>query len=477
MILYFFKNFIFLLILNILIKPVWVFMIDIPVQNAVGHDLYGMYFTAFNFSFIFSILSDLGINHYNNINLADKSLEKNRSFSNILPFKLLISVGYILITGLVSILIFESTTIRYFVLLTSLFHSLSSIVLFVRTYLSSQRLFKYDSIFSIFDKFISTLVLGIFIYFIPGINLTVQLFVFVQILSLLMSISALFYSLRERAIFDISFFNIHLSWLRDAIPYTVLILLMGFYTRIDSTLIQVILENKDAGIYAASYRLIDFLSQFGYLSSVILLPLFSSLKQDKEILAQLLIYTSNIMMISALIISIIFMINSTLICEFLYRENASEINTVFRLHLFGYPFVVMNFILGSYITAHKSIRFLILISGVGVLIQLAGNIFLLRIVGLIGASLIMILTQFWVFGAQLIWIIRGHNMRTLFEWDSFLILIFGIACITVSFLNIEVMIFTMTLFAGSIFIWVFRKRKLFSGPIVRLLISRLNRND
>ncbi|MFN3950928.1 MAG: oligosaccharide flippase family protein [Thermaurantimonas sp.] len=477
MILYFFKNFAFLLILNVLIKPVWVFMIDIPIQNTVGHDVYGMYFTAFNFSFIFSILSDLGLNHYNNINLADKSLEKNLSVTQILPFKILISVGYIVVTSLVSIFVFKSSAVRYFVLLTALFHSLNSLVLFVRTYLSSQRLFKYDSVFSIFDKFISTLVLGILIYFIHGIDLTIELFLFVQIVSLLISISTLFHVLGEEALFKIKVYKIRFLWLRDAMPYTVLILLMGFYTRIDSTLIQLILENKDAGIYAASYRLIDFLSQFGYLSSVILLPLFSSLKKEKEALSPLLVYTSNFMMIAALILSIVLMINSTMICKLLYRHSAYEINDVFRLHLIAYPFVVLNFILGSYITAFKSIRFLILISIVGVCIQFSGNILLLNYIGLAGAPFVMIITQFWIFISQLLWIIRKHDLKPLFEWDSLLILLFGVTALAGSFLSIALLIYCAALFIGAAGVWVFRRRDYISGPLLGLFIAKLRRGE
>lgn len=475
MILYFFKNFVFLLILNFLIKPVWVFMIDIPIQNTVGHDLYGMYFTAFNFSFIFSILSDLGLNHYNNINLADKSLEKNFSFSQILPFKILISIGYIMVTSLVSVFVFKSSAIRYFVLLTALFHSINSLVLFIRTYLSSQRQFKYDSVFSIFDKFISTLVLGIFIYLIRGVRLTIELFIFVQIISLLISISTLFYIIGEKVLFNIKVFKIRLSWLRDALPYTVLILLMGFYTRIDSTLIQLILENKDTGIYAASYRLIDFLSQFGYLASVILLPLFSSLKKEKETLSPLLVYTSNFMMIAALILSIVLMINSRMICELLYHESAYKINDVFRIHLFAYPFVVMNFILGSYITAFKSIRFLILISVVGVCIQFSGNFLLLNHIGLDGAPLVMIITQFWIFISQLLWIIRKHDLKPLFEWDSTLILLIGLTAMAGSFLSIAISIYCAAFFVGAVGLWIFRRKSYISGPLLGLIIAKLRR--
>jgi hypothetical protein len=63
------KEFLFNLILlvgiNLLIKPFYAFGIDLQVQNRVGLSEYGLYFALFNFSFLFQILTDLGIQQYN----------------------------------------------------------------------------------------------------------------------------------------------------------------------------------------------------------------------------------------------------------------------------------------------------------------------------------------------------------------------------------------------------------------------------
>ena len=49
------------LLTNLLVKPFWILGIDVGVQNAVGAEMYGFYFTIFNLSYIFNILLDLGI--------------------------------------------------------------------------------------------------------------------------------------------------------------------------------------------------------------------------------------------------------------------------------------------------------------------------------------------------------------------------------------------------------------------------------
>ena len=61
----FIKNIIFLLFLNLLVKPFWILGIDREVQNLLGDASYGTYQALFNFSYLFYILLDLGITNFN----------------------------------------------------------------------------------------------------------------------------------------------------------------------------------------------------------------------------------------------------------------------------------------------------------------------------------------------------------------------------------------------------------------------------
>ncbi len=63
---HFITNLALLILLNLLIKPFWFFGIEVGVQNRVGEEMYGFYFSLFNFAFILNILLDLGINNFNN---------------------------------------------------------------------------------------------------------------------------------------------------------------------------------------------------------------------------------------------------------------------------------------------------------------------------------------------------------------------------------------------------------------------------
>ena len=94
----FISNLILLLFLNLLVKPAWIFGIDLPVQNRVGAEEYGLYFALFNFSMLFNILLDLGLTHYNNQAVSRNRPEVVRNFSNLTSLKFMLGVVYLVVT-------------------------------------------------------------------------------------------------------------------------------------------------------------------------------------------------------------------------------------------------------------------------------------------------------------------------------------------------------------------------------------------
>ena len=49
-------NLLFLVVLNLLIKPIYVFGIEVGIQNTVGPAEYGLYYAMFNFTFLFNVV-------------------------------------------------------------------------------------------------------------------------------------------------------------------------------------------------------------------------------------------------------------------------------------------------------------------------------------------------------------------------------------------------------------------------------------
>ena len=54
----FFSHLILMVLLNLLVKPIAIFGIDAQVQNVVGAEEYGIYFSLLNFTYLFNIFLD-----------------------------------------------------------------------------------------------------------------------------------------------------------------------------------------------------------------------------------------------------------------------------------------------------------------------------------------------------------------------------------------------------------------------------------
>ena len=81
----------FMQVLNLLVKPVWILVIDRAVQNALTQEIYGNYFALFNFSLMFFIVLDLGLNGYNTTEISRDTNKIVSIAGNIIGLKILLS--------------------------------------------------------------------------------------------------------------------------------------------------------------------------------------------------------------------------------------------------------------------------------------------------------------------------------------------------------------------------------------------------
>ena len=113
----FFSNLIWLIFFNLLIKPYAIFGIDAEVQNRVGTETYGMYFTLLNFTLLFNILLDVGITNYNTRYVAQYPLLVKRYIGNMLSLKLILFLIYSVFTLFIAFVFGVKAQYYWFVLL------------------------------------------------------------------------------------------------------------------------------------------------------------------------------------------------------------------------------------------------------------------------------------------------------------------------------------------------------------------------
>lgn len=96
----FIVNLAILIILNLLIKPYWILIIDPGVQHQVGNANYGEYSELFMFSFLLTIFLDFGLTNFNNKNIAQNNHLLSKHFSSLLSIKFVLGIIYVALTML-----------------------------------------------------------------------------------------------------------------------------------------------------------------------------------------------------------------------------------------------------------------------------------------------------------------------------------------------------------------------------------------
>ena len=88
-------NFLVVIGANLLIKPIYIFGIDRTVQNVVGPDEYGIYFALFNFTLLFQIIADLGLQNYNNRSVSQSPDLIHSYLPSILLVKTILAIIFL----------------------------------------------------------------------------------------------------------------------------------------------------------------------------------------------------------------------------------------------------------------------------------------------------------------------------------------------------------------------------------------------
>jgi O-antigen/teichoic acid export membrane protein len=204
------------------------------------------------------------------------------------------------------------------------------------------------------------------------------------------------------------------SILRHSLPFALLILLMATYLRIDSVLLGKLLVNgkEEAGIYAQSFRIIEILFNYGYLFTLILLPVFSKMIQQGESVEQLTRLSFILLIVPAIIITFGCMVYRFEIMDILYHEHVRHSARVFGILIFSFLGMCITYIFGTLLTAKGSLSQLNTMAIAAVSINLTLNVWLIRKYGVTGAAIANMATQCFTSVYQIILVKRNFNFQT-----------------------------------------------------------------
>jgi O-antigen/teichoic acid export membrane protein len=408
----------FLLALNLLIKPVFIFGIDLVVQNRVGPEAYGFYFALFNFAFLFNVLLDFGINNFNQRLIARDPKRVAVWLPNIILVKALLAIAFYAAVFAVALgLRFDADQMRLLVWL-SLNRVLISFHMYFRSNVSGLQAFRTDAVLSILDRGLTILVVGALLYTeVLGRAFTVQDFVYATTFSLTLTALGSFAALRKLS------GPIRPAWngrllrvvLQRAYPFALLGVLMTIYNRVDGVMLERLLgENGDlqAGIYAAAYRLLDAGTMFAFLISGILLPLFARMRKEGQNVWPVAQASWRLLLVVSITAAVLSAVHAEALMRLLYTEADAYWGATFAWLMPGFVFNATVYVFGSLLTAENRLRGLNRIAVLGVVGNVLLNVLLIPRYQALGAAYATLLTQGLVAVAHLVFTAR------VFQWPK-----------------------------------------------------------
>jgi O-antigen/teichoic acid export membrane protein len=186
--------------------------------------------------------------------------------------------------------------------------------------------------------------------------------------------------------------------IKQSFPFAILALLMTFYNRIDSVMLERLLPDKigdeQAGIYASSYRLLDATNMIAYLFAVLLLPLFSKMLKNQEDINQIVKLSYKLLMTLAVIVGVGSFFYSHELMELLYKNHVNESAAVFKWLMLGFIAVSTTYVFGTLLTANGNLKQLNIIAASGMILNIFLNFIFIPYWMAEGSAFASIITQF-----------------------------------------------------------------------------------
>lgn len=407
-----------------MIKPFWVLGIGAAVQDVVGPSSYGVYFTMLNFSFLFHIILDFGINNFQNRNISQNPKAASQLLSSLAIIKLGFGVVFLILILVVGeyVMNYPPTYLNLLWIVAGN-QVLLSIVLFLRANLAGLQFFKVDSVISVLDRLLMILICSVLLWGnVTAIPFQIEWFAYAQgaayFITILVALAIILLEVRLK--FVAPKFGVLPGLIKKSFPFALLTLIMTLYYRIDVIMIEELTENGvfEAGVYAQGYRLPEMASMFSLLFATLLLPMFSKMIVQKESVIELMTLSFRLLITPAIISAVVIYFYGMDFVQMFFsvaRQESSDVQTIL---MFTFIPLASTYVFGTLLTANGDLKALNIISVVGLLVNVGLNFQLIPTLGINGAALATLATQIIVVSLQLVYI--GIQFKTRPNWKLLL---------------------------------------------------------
>jgi len=428
----FISNVQIILLLNILVKPIWIFFIDKNVQLTVGHSEYGLYNALMSLTIIFNILLDFGMTNYNNKSIAENNALIKKSLPNLIIAKSILSFLYFGIVFLIALLFQYQGRALEILGLLAIVQFFNSFLQFLRSNISANHDFVMDGVLSVLDKMIMIGICGVLLYSssFKG-QFIIEWMIYAQMTAYIIAIIFAFIVIVKK--YTVIQFN-HFSFkemidlCKKSLPYAVLILFMGIYMRSDTLMLERLESAAQNGLYASANRLLDVANMTGFLFAGILLPMFARLISNKGNINEIIVTSANVLLpVSLGVVAFSFMYSHE-IMYWLYKDNSEQLSWVFRMVMACFPAYCIMYIYSTLLTANGNIKLLIAIAISGSILSVGLNWILIIHYQALGAAITAFVVEWILAALYIIYCIRKFSLPVNSKWIIQFAIFFILMC-------------------------------------------------
>lgn len=432
----FLVNLMFLVLINVLIKPFYIFGIDRTVQNLVGPEEFGLFWALFNFVYLFQVLNDLGIQNFSNTFISQNRSRSQKYVAHIGSLKILASLVFSAVVIIASFLFGYATHWSGYLGWLVINQILVSFIFFYRANLAGLGHYKWDSIMSVLDKALMIVICGFMILKAEEIDFSIEHFVYAQTISLGATFLILLITNHNLS------GKIRLSWhwptlvvmMRKSAPFALTFILTVIYTRVDSVMIERMLPEGrfEAGVYVSGFRLLEASNMLIYLFIGLLLPMMSYLHNNKKEGQKLFEVGLKSIAVVAIALGVLLFTYSTPIMDSLYHNADLYWSSVMSWLMLGFIGMALAHIAGAALLANHEVRRCNWVNAIGMILNIILNFIFIPKWKAEGAAIATLITQCYVAIASLFILYRYVGFKLNFPLFGRILLYGLMVCLVAS---------------------------------------------
>ncbi|TQV77027.1 flippase [Aliikangiella marina] len=373
----------FFIFLEKICKMITYFVVGVIVAREVGPNVFGLYSSILSVSVILAAIAALGLN-----SLLAKEFISNSNLNLVASNSLIIRFSSCVLFSLISLLVY-----KYVLKLSTELSLLSSMLIMltmsqvVDVFFESRLKNKIVSAYKVNAYFFGA---ALKIYSAVYLK-SIYALVFSQVMELFLVFSVgliCFFRLEKSVVkhIDLSI-EYTVNLLKKSFPLMLSSIAVIIYMKVDQVLVLHILDERNAGLYAAATRLVEGCFVFSMIVMPSLFP--NMIKLHGENFTEFNVFIGKVFVkfaILGLIVSVLVFLLSSEIVNLVYGVNYTEASNVLAIYALSIPIVYIGDLFSRWLIITDNLVLSILRHSFGLIINLSLNLLLIPVVGIEGAA-------------------------------------------------------------------------------------------